>query len=241
MFAEKFDSQPNEQILAVRFKPNARILDLRGIWADLLSKQLDLPKWSVGQNRADVFNEKEDRRVFVGFSDYGVQLQNTSKRNFFPEYAGKFLKLLSDLDEFRDPMSVMRIGVRSSFCTPVTASFASLSNLVQERYVTLQTPAIKAMGEGVKILDVGAPFNFEDKLGSFNTHCGPMNSGQLKQFFSFARKDDLPSCGLYFDIDYFKQPKEVIKIGSVADLVSEFAVEAWEKHLRVRDLILGGT
>jgi hypothetical protein len=239
MIAEKIDSRPNEHIFVVTYEPHARVLDLLGTWTELLSDKLELPKWAVVQTRLDVFSEKQDRRAFISFRDYGVTIQNTTTRNFFPEFGGKFLKCLSEIDEFRDAMKILRIGVRSRFCTPAGQSFASLRNLVLEKYVALHPEALPALGSDVKVLDVGAPLNFEDKLGSFNTQCGPMKQDQLKQFFDFASPDALPQCGLYFDIDYFRQPNEPLKIASVVDALRELSVEAWDKHSRVRKLILG--
>ncbi len=234
-----FESLPNEHVFAVVYKPNPRVIDMRGTWAALLAEKLDLPNWSVGTNRADVFKEDESRRVFIGFREFGVQLRDTFTRNFFPEFAGKFLSCLAALDEFQAPLEVQRLGVRSRFCTPYIKGFAALASAVQETYVTLQPSALKVLGESLKVTDVGAPFHFKDKLGAFKTHLGPMETEQLKQFFDFAKSTDLPTAGLYFDIDYFQNPKTPLKIGSIADQVSQFAVEAWDKHLRIRKLIVG--
>jgi hypothetical protein len=44
----------SENILEIRYKPNSKILDHRGTWAEIISKDLTLTEWLIVGNRFDV-------------------------------------------------------------------------------------------------------------------------------------------------------------------------------------------
>ena len=49
----------------------------------------------------------------------------------------------------------------------------------------------------------------------------------------------MPEVALYFDIDYWKEPKELIEGKDVMKIVKTYAEEIWEIHERISNLILG--
>lgn len=226
----------NEHILEIRYKPNPRILDFRGTWALAISQLLEVPHWRIIENRIDIFSEDNVIRAFVGFHNSGIILLDTPTRNYFPDHAIKLLKFLFQLDGFGDPIFLERLGVRSKFCTPFQGTFEDLRDRVTVRYVSLTEQGKAAIGFDSSLIDVGAPLNFADKLGNFNTMCGPMSKDQFPRFFSSS--ETFPEVGLYYDIDYWSKPNKEMEGKQLLNLVRDFAYAAWDRHDRVRSLII---
>ncbi|MGD0575618.1 MAG: hypothetical protein ABSB61_09705 [Anaerolineales bacterium] len=228
----------NEHILEIRYKPNPRILDFRGTWAKAISEFMELPEWRIVENRLDVFSTDQSVHGFVGFGNCGLILLDTPTRNYFPDHATKLLKFLFELEGFGDPLFVQRLGVRSKFCNPYKGSFDDLRDRFSSKYMSLTEEARQAIGQDVKLLDIGAPLNFADKLGNFNTLSGPMVRDQFPRFFS--RDQEFPDVGLYYDIDYWSKPEREIPSKEILRLVRGFSEAAWDRHGRLLDLILEG-
>jgi hypothetical protein len=234
---EKVDPITNEHVLEIRYRPNPRILDLRGGWADKISTEMGLKHWRIVENRVDVFADEQTEHAFVGFRNAGFTASDTPTRNFFPDKASKLLRFLFTLDAFGDELHVERLGIRSRFCTPFSGNFETLVELFASRYVTLTPAARAAIGAGARLIDIGAPLNFADRLGNFNTVCGPMIKKQLGEFF---RKDEgFPEVGLYYDIDYFSKPERMMAGRDMLATINGCALAAWDRHERVKALILG--
>jgi len=227
----------NEHVLEIRYKPNPKILDLRGTWAEQVSLHMDLPHWRIVENRIDVFTEGESIHAFIGFRNGGMTALDTPTKNFFPDQATKLLRFLFSLDAFGDPLFVERLGVRSKFCTPFSGEFDELKERYSTRYLSLTEKARQAIGEKVKLIDIGGPLNFADHLGNFNTMSGPMPREQFSGFFK--RKEGFPKVGLFLDIDYWLRPNESIAGKKLIKEIYAFAIAAWERYERIRDLILG--
>ena len=225
----------NEHILEIRYKPNPKILDHRGEWAELLSTHLGLPEWRIDENRIDVYDKETKERVFVGFRNGGFATYLTPTANYFPDKACKFLKYLMDLKDFGDPLFVDRLGVRSKFVTPHPHGFDDLRDRYGTRYLVLAQPAKEAIGG--ELLDVGGPLDFRDKLGNFKIICGPMPKAQMSQFMSAP--GEYPEVGLYFDIDYWVRPGKQQPSREIIECIRSIANEAWKRHERVRDVICG--
>jgi hypothetical protein len=227
----------NEHVLEVRYKANARMVDRRGSWADSIAKHMRLRHWKIDTNVVNVFNPGATLRVFAGYRSAGLIALDTATRNFFPDTARELLECLTGLDGFRVPIEVERLGVRSKFCTPYEGSFDDLRDRCVSKYAGPTEAALEAIGSDARLTDVGAPLNFEDSLGSFNSGAGPMKRDQLVAFFQ--KDDGFPEVGLFYDIDYWVQPPEPLSGREVIRLTSAFAQAAWDRHERVRDLILG--
>jgi hypothetical protein len=230
---------PSEHVVEIRFQPIASILDRRGEWAEVLSSKLELPRWQIIQNRLDVFEDSKSRSGFLSFRNLGLTVQDAPTRNYFPDQLGKFIRAIFALKGFGDRLPIARIGVRSRFCDPFDAPFHDLQVRFATRYVTVTPAAKQALGDDVELIDVGAPLNFKDRLGLFNTLAGPMKVEEFKQFFQRENEPEFPEVGLYYDIDYFKLPNAVMRCDELVHAATDFATAAWDRHERVKTLILG--
>ncbi|HEX9666350.1 MAG TPA: hypothetical protein VGA95_07285 [Thermodesulfobacteriota bacterium] len=224
----------NEHIFEIRYKPNAKILDHRGVWAESLSKHLELSEWLIVENRVDVHDKENKLRVFVGFSNAGCVCFTSPTATFFPDKVVKFFRFVLGFDGFINPLFVQRIGIRSKFCTSFGGSFDELRDRYASRYLVPTKELITAYE--AKLIDIGGPLNFADKHGNFNTMSGPMPKDQIKEFFS--QKTDFPEVGFYFDIDYWLKPNAVMEDKEIVNKISIFSREAWSKHEKIKTLIL---
>jgi len=233
---ERDKGQPaNEHIFEIRYKPNPKILDYRGTWAELISKHMGLPDWRILENRVDVFDKETKNRCFVGFRNSGCTTRDAPTANYFPDQAVKFFRYVLSLDGFGKAPFVERIGVRIRFLTPHTSTFDDLLNRYANRYLKMTEAAEKAIR--AKLIDIGGPLNFVDKHGNFNTSSGPMIDEQSSELFPW--KENLPKVGLYYDIDYWQKPMQEVSDVEILKIISTFAKEAWERHERVKQLIMG--
>jgi hypothetical protein len=227
----------NEHVVEIRYQPTARVLDHRGAWAETLSARLELPRWQIAENRLDVFEPKRTRACFLSFRNFGFVALDSPTRNYFADQAGKFVRTVFSLEQFGTRLPVTRIGVRSRFCDPFEGSFDELRDRFTSRYVSIAGPAQQAIGQDAQLLDVGAPLNYRDQLGKFNTVSGPMTADQFRLFFQ--KDEGFPPVGLFYDIDYFKEPNAEMKADEVVHVLTDFAGTAWDRHDRIKTLIVG--
>lgn len=229
-------STVNEHVFELRFKPNARVIDQRGAWAETLAAEMQLSEWNIVNNRVDVFARDQSARAFVGFRNAGVTYRDTPTADLFPDKAIKFLRLLCRLPGFEAKPFVERIGVRSKFGTGTTLTFSDLLTRFTTRYSNPTAGVTAVFGDGSKLIDAGAPLNFTDRLGSANTMCGPMTAEQFVQFF--AKDEGFPEVGVYFDIDYWQKPNRAMDEKEVASQLQAFAAESWAMNQRLVSLLL---
>ena len=228
-------SDLNEQILEVRYKPNAKILDYRGSWAEAISEHMKLPQWRIIENRIDIYDDKNRDHAFVGFRNAGFVAYNTSTKNYFADKAVKLFKFICSLEGFEKVPYVERIGVRSRFCKGYRGSFDTLRDKYTSNYLNLTERAREIIG--AKLLDIGGPLNFRDSHGNFNTLCGPMVEEQIAGYF--GKDEEVPKVGLYFDIDYWLAPKTEVDWREILRHISTFANSSWERFDKLTKLILG--
>ena len=226
----------SEHILEIRYKANPKVLDYRGTWAELVSDHMGLAHWRIIENRIDIFDVEKKNRAFVGFNNAGLVARNTPTANFFPDQARKLFKFLFTLEGFDKNPFVTRIGVRSRVGTPFSGSFDDLVTRFSSRYLGLTSDARKALD--AELIDIGAPLNFKDKHGNFNTSSGPMPKSQIIKFFKFEDEDNLPDVGLYIDIDYWLKPEKTVADKKLLELIRTFAQQAWHRHSQIQDLVL---
>jgi len=231
---EESGNSYNEHVFEIRYKPNAKVLDNRGGWAEKISHHMRLLEWQIIENRLDVFDKENKDTCFVAFKNAGFMSHNPPTANYFPDQAVKFCRLVLELEGFGSPLFVIRIGVRSRFYSAFEGSFKELFNRYSTRFATLTDEAKKILD--AKLIDIGCPVNFEDEHGRFNTSSGPMEDEQARVFFSQA--EHLAKVGLFFDIDYWQRPKKELKNANILELISVYARKAWDKHQRIRDLIM---
>jgi len=221
----RFRESFSDHMVELRFKPNAKMLDRRGECAEKLSAALDLPLWSIRDNRIDVFAKDKKRGVFVTHANAGVVCQDLTHPEDFADIAEKAFWAIFVLPNFGDRITARRLGVRSKFLTKFEGTFEELRTLCLERCVKPQDGYLEIMKAHLE--DVGAPLNFVDEHGHFNTHCGPMLEKQAKELVE--RKHDLFPVSLYFDIDYWKTPEDKIGARDSIQFIQLCGRLEWEK------------
>jgi hypothetical protein len=231
----KVDLRSNEVVTEIRYPANARVLDRRGEWTAILSDEFDLKQWAIDENTVKLSNADGSRLVSVSFRNAIVMGRDLSTKNLFPDYAAKVVNRLVGFEGFGSSLYVERLGVRSKFCNQFKGSFIELVQAFAQRYVTPSQGIATVFGAAAKLVDMGAPLNFEDSDDFYNTNCGPMKRGQLRQFFT--KDDGFPEVGLYFEVDYFTRPRAVLKPDNVIETISRLALRSWEFNERVRHLV----
>src|SRR5438445_7505171 len=69
-------SRVTDHVFEVRYKPNARFLDYRGQWAELIAEHMKATEWRITENRLDVFDKSEARRFFLAFRNCGATIRD---------------------------------------------------------------------------------------------------------------------------------------------------------------------
>jgi hypothetical protein len=88
-----------------------------------------------------------------------------------------------------------------------------------------------------KLIDIGAPMNFETESGRVNSNSGPMKKEQLSSFFQFQDKDTLPEVALYVEFDYWIKPSEEMQQKEILSLVKNYSLENWNRFEGFRSLL----
>jgi hypothetical protein len=158
-------------------------------------------------------------------------------KDYFPDQASKLMRKLLAFGPFGTRVLAERLGIRQKFVTPFNGTFDDLVGRFAGKFFWISEAAKNALGSDATLVDVGAPLNFRDQYGSFNTATGPMRREEMSRFFT--KDEPFPEIGLYFDIDYFKKPDAPLDVREVERSISTFARLGWERHERVRQLIFG--
>lgn len=214
----------NEQIVEIRYKPNPKILDYRGTWAEMVSKRMLLPHWNIDTNRIDVYDDDQTVRAFVSFRNFGVVMRNNTSSDYFADQANKLTRFLFDQEAFGSKVQIERIGIRSRFAVEYIGDFKDLVNRYLERYINLSGEA-KSIYEGSTIIDIGVPIIFSTQLGKINTNTGPMEEKQLREYFPDHK--DIPSQAIFIDIDYWQAPAKEMEKMEVVQKVKSYSTEIW--------------
>ena len=226
-----------EYIFEVRYKPNAKVLDSRGSWAEAISSEMGLPHWQIQENRVDIFDEEQNFRCFVAFRNAGCIIRNPATDKYFSDQVLKFIKKLGSLEDFPQNIHTERVGVRSKTLFPFTGSFDDLLKRYTERYLKLTSEASSIFK--ASIVDIGLSLNLRDQLGNLNTASGPMADTQAREVFGWEEDDRFAKTSLFCDFDYFvKQPKTMTS-AEISKLVSSFCSESVKKQNQLRDLLFG--
>jgi hypothetical protein len=235
---EKTDNLISEHVLEIRYKPDPRILDYRGELALSISNEMKLPKWRIGQNRVDVYEEGELTRVFVSFRNAGVVIRNPSLGDFFPNQSNKFLRFVFTRKPFsRDNTFVQRLGVKSRYAISSQMSFEELLERYMNSVLSLTPEALSAFD--AKVIDIGMPLNFSTQIGKINSISGPMEKEQLSSFFKFQKSENLPDVALYLEFDYWLRPEKAMSLKKILSLTKQYAQGNWDRYQRLQALILG--
>jgi hypothetical protein len=225
-----------EDVLEIRYRPNARILDHRGEWAEALAAHMSLAEWNIIENRIDIFSTDKTQHIFVGFRNAGIICLDSPTANFFSDKAQRFLRRLFDFPDFDDPVLLERLGVRHRAASQFDGTFDELVGRFISRYVGLSQGLTAALADA-NLLDVGAPLNFSDVVGKFNTQAGPMLEDQFKTMF--RKRDGLPAVGLFTDIDYFVAPAAPVARNDLVAKGAKLISEARRRTASMQNVVLG--
>ncbi len=225
----------NEQILEIRYKPNAKLLDYRGSWAEAISLFMELPEWSIDDNSIALVDPDQLHRVTVAFKNTVFMVINSSTANYFPEKGKKLFKFLFELEGYGKELMIHRIGCRGRFYREYKGSFDKLLELYLSRYVGVNETARRALD--AEIEDIGGMVNYRDRLGHFNTMSGPMKRDQVAGIFK--RDEEYSDVGLFIDIDYWSKPEKVINGEELLTQIQRFSDATWAKYRAIESLVLG--
>lgn len=216
----------SEHILEIRYKPNPQFLDYRGTFSEAVAQLLGLNHWRIDENRVDVFNDNKTTKGFVSYNNFGLVIQDSYDKNYFPNQANKLIKYVLSQKPFANPIVVNRIGVRARFAFEAKLEFQALLDKFRSRYYTL-SDKVGEIFNGEPI-DAGLFLNFKSKLGMINTQSGPMNKKQLSAYFPDASVE-LPEVSYYLDLDYWKEPKQEISNDAITSTVKDFSFTSWDQ------------
>jgi hypothetical protein len=223
----------NEQVLEIRYKPEARVLDHRGTWADQLQHQFNLSEWQITENRVDVYDKENSKRLFIAFRNAGCTLRNSGQTSFI-QLTQSFLRFLFRQSFFRT-LQVERIGVLGRFARRYNGSFENLLRIYKERVYSIRPEVERAFA--AELVDIGSPLDFRTAQGEIHSATGPMKKEQLRQFFDFVKEP--PDVALYFQIDYFLKPDSLQEMNhnQVIDLVASYIEGNWIRYEHFSELI----
>ena len=230
-------SKISEHVFEIRYKPNPKILDLRGKWTELISKNLNLPHWSLNEGRIDVFDsEKHNELMFVTFLNAGVAFYNPQMENYFPEKAVKFFKLLSDFKGFDKPLFVERLGVRAKCISAYEGGFDTLVNLFTANFINLTMKSKSAIN--VDLINISTSLQLKDNVGNFNVMSGPIKNDQIKAFFN-RDESSYPEVGLFYDIDYWSKPHQTMNTDDIIKTIKNFHSATLDRYKEMVNLVFG--
>ncbi len=229
-------SELNYRLLEIRYKPNVKVLDYRGAWAEAISNAMELPELRIIENRFDVFDHEDLHHIFVSFSNAGFYVRNASTKTYFPDKAAKFLRILFEFEGFDKEPVIERIGVRSRYCRKYEGKFEDLTKKYMANFFGPSTEAVKILS--ADIVDIGSPITLKDNDMNINLMGGPMDAKQISQFFGIEY--DIPEIGLVFDLDYWVKPSRKMTEGQITENLRSFSDSSWDMFDRLHKQIVEG-
>lgn len=224
-----------EHVCEIRFKPNARVLDYRGQWAELIAEHMNASEWHIRENRLDVFDKSEARRFFLAFRNCGVTIRDAATGTYFLDHAGRFLQYALSFDPIQKPVVVERLGVRLRSFRSFDGTFDTLLMRYTSRVLTLTPGAAEVLGGN--LLDIGGNLNFSDDVGTYHTMSGPMKAEQAKKFLERDEAYEFPNVGVFMDCDYWSKPAQPMTVGEIINTVRRFADRAERRVGAVFDML----
>ena len=224
-----------EQIYEIRYRPNPILMDHRGQIVQQMKKELGYTESKFDPVRVDAKTKKGDERSFVSIGNAGLTIDQAGGTELFMEKFKSVFDVMFGFDFMESPIHIARIGVRAKFLVDCGLTFERLRKHFLERYVRIHDAA-EAVYDA-SIVDVAAPLNFTDKLGSFNTNSGPMRVSQAKDLFN--PNLPVPDVGLYYDIDYYTKPEKEMENSEIVEQIETFAKANLDRFGSIRELICG--
>lgn len=212
----------SEHILEIRYKPNPEFLDYRGIYVNGISSLLGLTQWKIDDNRVDLSDEINVIKAFVSFRNFGISINESCDKNYFPNQANKFVNYLLNQKPFGNPIMINRIGIRTRIAYSLDIDFEKLLEIYTTKFFSLTTEVRRILN--YKITDVSLPIFFAADKGQLNTQTSPMTSDQLRDYF--PNRLEYPDVAMYFDLDYWKEPKKELKAETITSIIKNYSIES---------------
>ena len=232
---EQQSKKISEHIFEIRYKPNPEFLDYRGIYVKGVSNLLGLTHWKIDENRVDLSDEMSNIKAFVSFRNFGISINESCDKNYFPNQANKLVRYLLTQKPFTNPIFITRIGVRTRVAYSFEIGFEKLLETYTNKIFTL-TDEVRQILDN-KIVDVSLPIFFKTEKGQLNTQSSPMTGDQLRDYF--PNRVDLPDVAMYFDLDYWKEPNQDLRIDTITSLIKDYSIESWNIIEQIA-VLLGG-
>ena len=225
----------SEQILEVRFKPNARVLDRRGHWAEIIAQDMGLKNWKIVENRVDISSADSKIRAFVSFKNFGLVILNAPTSNFFHDKAKKLIGVLSKLPDFDFPLGIQRCGIRSKICHELDIEVSEISSVIRNHF--LIPKSLEPIGGAENVIDSAIATYFNTDKGQLNIRISSNPENEIKAAFSNHPTDTLPTKGWISDIDYFSTDFENLSQKALVRRITEFSDEIDRRYKAVSKML----
>lgn len=213
-----------EHVLEVRYKPSGTFLDVRGSLADYVRGAKTFPHWKIDVNVItfrDAPNETKSEGAFVGYKSTGYVVYNPQTRNYFPDKASAFWKLILKNEQFEIP-ELQRFGCRTKVFIPSERDFDEINSKMYQDVFSEQLRSLL----GGRETDLMFNVIMKDATFGIRIMGGPVKKDEARQYFSF---DDprFSNAGIFLDIDYSKS--DGLKNDDVPKLLAKAVELTWQK------------
>jgi hypothetical protein len=217
-----------EHVLEVRHDASGTLLDVRGFLADYIRKEKFLPHWNIRSNVVNFRDNKDEIKLegaFVGYKSAGYVVLNPQTRNFFPDRATAFWKLLLRNEHYEIPKPT-RFGARTKVFVPSGKSFDAINEVMFEE---LFTQKIRGLIGGT---ETDLQFTIELKEKSFDVRVigGPIHKDEAGRYFQFT-SEEFKKSGLFLDIDIYQTSG--LLLPEIPRILKKAVDMTWEKTERV--------
>jgi len=213
-----------QHILEVRHAAVGSFLDVRGFVADYVKHAGFLPHWKIDNNVVSFVDKPEKpflETAFAGYKSFGYTSNNPPTKNFFPDRAGSFVKLILKNQYYSIP-ELTRFGSRTKAFLPCDLDFASLNQKIN---ATLFSNNFQQKITN-KTSDVLVVTEFDQGIFNARISIGPMHKGEVAAQFDFE-SEHFSGVGLFLDIDYFFS-KEIVA-SRLQSYLKESMINVWNK------------
>lgn len=190
-----------EHVLEVRYLASGIFLDVRGYIADYIRDAKMLPHWKIDSNVVNFRDQADGLKTegaFIGYKSAGYLVLNSQTRNFFTDRATAFWKLLMKNNHYQIP-ELTRFGMRTKIFMPTKLNFDEINKKTFETFFTENARNLI----GGKETDVHFTIELKEKGFEVRVSGAPLHKKEAVNHFGF-RSDEFERCGLFLDIDYFK-------------------------------------
>jgi len=213
-----------QHVFEMRHAASGTFLDVRGYIADYIRAEGFFPHWKIDANvinfRDEIGAIKSDG-AFVGYKSAGYIGLNSQTRNYFPDRASSFWKLLIKNNHYKIPQPV-RFGARTTLFIPSELSFDEINKTMFEHYFTDKSRLLI----GGKETDFQFTIELKEDVYDVRLLAGPLHKNEAGQYFQFE-SENFKKCGIYLDIDYFKTDN--LSLDGAPKLLKQAIDLTWKK------------